>query len=120
MQQGRDGRKKKAQIRSTIRMLIPLDKQREAFEILSSLGKDTQLDPTCISYRLYRGVNEVRAIMVEELWENDAAVLRHLKSDTYRRVLLVVEMAEQPPEIRFDTITSTSGIETIKNARIKT
>lgn len=120
MQQGKADRKKQSQIRSTIRMMIPLDKQSEALEILKSLTKDVQLDPTCISYRLYRGVNEVRAIMVEEFWENDAAIQRHLKSDTYRRVLLVVEMAEQPPEIRFDTITSTSGIETIKNARIKT
>lgn len=117
MKQGEDDRKKKSQIRSTIRMLIPLNKQSEALEILSSLRKDTQLDPTCINYRLYRGVNEVRAIMVEGLWEGDAAIRRHLKSDAYRRVLIVIEMAEEPPEIRFDTITRTSGVETIECAR---
>jgi len=120
MQQGKDDRKKKPQIRSTIRMLIPLDKQSEALEILRSLRKDTQLDPTCISYSLYRGVSEVRAIMVEELWENDAAIQQHLKSDAYHRVLLAIELAEQPPEIRFDKIISTSGFETIENARIQT
>ena len=30
---------------------------------------------------------------------------------------LVIEMAEKPPEIRFDTITSSSGVETIEKAR---
>jgi hypothetical protein len=29
-------------------------------------------------------------------------MLRHLQSDENRRVLLAIEMAEEPPEIRFD------------------
>jgi hypothetical protein len=32
-------------------------------------------------------------------------------------VLLVVEMATKPPEIHFDTIAHSSGIETIEKAR---
>jgi hypothetical protein len=42
---------------------------------------------------------------------------RHLQSDEYRRVLLVLEMAIKQPEIRFDTIMSSTGIETIEKAR---
>jgi quinol monooxygenase YgiN len=63
-------------------------------------------------------VDEVRAIMVEEFWANDEDIRRHLKSEVYRRVLLVIEMAEEPPEIRFDTIARTSGVETIEKARM--
>jgi len=104
-------------VRSTIRMLIPLYKQSEALEILESVRVQTQFEPGCIGSRLYHGTDEKRAIMIEELWMNEKDLTCHLRSDRYRRVLLVVEMAEEPPDIRFETITHWSGIETIENAR---
>jgi quinol monooxygenase YgiN len=103
-------------VRSTIRMLIPLDKQSEAIDILGYVSAQVQYEPSCISSRLYRGVDEVRAIMVEELWTDNEGLLRHLQSDEYHRVLLAVEMAEERPDIRFDEISHTSGLETIENA----
>mgnify|MGYP001819635596 CR=1 FL=1 len=109
----------KGKVRSSIRMLIPLDKQSEAIDILGSVSAQVQFDPSCISSRIYRGVDEVRAIMVEELWQNREGIMNHLQSAAYRRVLLVIEMSEEPPEIRFDTITDSSGVETIENARMK-
>lgn len=117
MRQGQDGQISKGKIRSTIRMLIPLNKQSEALDILGSVRAQIQFDPSCISSRLYRGVDEVRAIMIEELWQNDEGIQRHLNSETYRRVLLVVEMADESPEIRFDAIATSSGVETIEKAR---
>ena len=103
-------------IHSTIRMLIPLNKQREAVDILRSVCAHVQFEPSCISSRIYRGMDDERAIMIEELWTNNDDVLHHLQSEEYRRVLLVVEMAEEPPEIRFDEISRTSGLETIEKA----
>ena len=107
-------------VRSIIRMLIPLEKQSEALEILGSMIEQTQFEPGCLSCRLYRGVEDALAIMLEELWINDEDVQRHLQSDKYRKVLLVVEMAAEPPEIRFDTIEHSMGVERIEQARIQT
>ena len=56
-------------------------------------------------------------LWLEELWMSDEEVKRHLRSDKYRKVLLVIEMAAEPPEIRFDTIIHSSGVETIEQAR---
>ena len=104
-------------VRSTIRMLIPLDKQSEALQILGRVSDQVRFEPRCLSSRLYRGVDEVRAIMLEELWETDREFLQHLRSDTYRRILLVIEMAEEPPDIRFDFIADSGGVEVIEQAR---
>ena len=117
MRRGQEGQINKGTVRSTIRMLIPLDRQSEALDILGSVSAQIQFEPSCISSRIYRGVDEVRAIMVEELWANDEDIVRHLNSDVYHRVLLVIEMAEEPPEIRFDTIAHSSGVETVEKAR---
>ncbi len=89
-------------VRSTIRMLIPLEKQSEALEILGSTTEQTQFEPGCIGRWLYGGVEDGRAILLEELWMSDEDVQCHLRSEKYRKVLLVVEMAAEPPEIRFD------------------
>jgi quinol monooxygenase YgiN len=111
---------KMGMVRSTIRMLLPLSKQNEALEILGSMTEQIQFEPGCISCRLYRGVDDEGVIMIEELWMNEEDVRRHLRSDKYRKVLLVVEMAAEPPEIRFDTIAHSSGVETIEKARSQT
>jgi quinol monooxygenase YgiN len=100
-------------------MLIPLEKQSEALEILGSTIEQTQFEPGCLSCRIYRGVEDARAIMLEELWMSEEDVQYHLQSEKYRKVLLVVEMASEPPEIRFDNITHSGGVERIEQARIQ-
>jgi quinol monooxygenase YgiN len=77
----------------------------------------SNLEEACISCRLYRDIQEDRAFMLEEIWSSEKDMQRHLKSDRYHTVLLVFEMATEPPEIRFDTIAHSSGIETIVKAR---
>jgi quinol monooxygenase YgiN len=104
-------------VHSTIRMLIPLAKQSEALEILGAVCAQIEFEPSCISTHLYRGVDDVRAIMVEERWISNEHMLQHLQSDAYRRILLVIEMAEEPPEIRFEKIVQSGGMETIEKAR---
>jgi len=107
-------------VRSTIRMHMPVKSQNEALEILGPMTEQIQFEPGCISCRLYRGVEDEDLIMIEELWMNEEDVQRHLRSDKYRKFLLVIEMAAEPPEIRFDTIARSSGVETIEKARSQT
>ena len=106
-------------VRSTIRMLIPVQKQNEVLEILGSMTEQIQFEPGCISSRLYRDVQENRALMLEEIWSSEKYLQRHLSSDKFHTVLLVVEMAAEPPEIRFDMISYSTGIETIEKDRAK-
>jgi quinol monooxygenase YgiN len=104
-------------LRSTIRILIPPGKQSDALEILASISEQTQFEPGCVCSRLYRDVTDNRITLLEELWLTFEDLQRHLQSEKYRRILLVIEMAAEPPEIRFDTIAQTSGMETIEQAR---
>ena len=83
--------------RSTVRIRVPLHLQREALEILSSVSQQIQSEPGCISSRLYQSVNDTRTVMMEDVWANREEMQHHFRSDAYRRVLLVVEMAEKDP-----------------------
>lgn len=104
-------------IRSTIRMHISPEKESDALNILCSLCEQIKYQIGCSSCRVYRSVDEPRAIMMEELWISEEDLRRHLRSDAYRLILLVIEMADRPPEIRFDSITDSTGFEIIEEER---
>ena len=104
-------------IHVTIRINMPSRRVREAIEILNSFTERTRIQPGCISSRVYRDVQEKNTIMVEELWQNQENLDQHLRSAEYRNMLLVVEMAQENPEIRFSPIQNSTGVETIEKAR---
>jgi hypothetical protein len=55
--------------------------------------------------------------MLEEVWSTQDQLDRYLRSEEYRRMLLVMEMAGEPPEIKFRTISNQAGIEVVEKAR---
>ncbi len=102
---------------ATIRMTIPARKFGEALRILRSVTEQTRVQPGCLSCQVYRNGQEDNVLLLEQLWSNEADLERHLRSDEYRQVLMVMEMATKEPEVRFDTIFSSAGIEIIEKAR---
>jgi quinol monooxygenase YgiN len=104
-------------VHTTIRMEMSPGNARGALKILRPVAERTGIEAGCISCRIYQDVQQEHTIMIEELWNSQEELLRHLCSSDYQRVLLVIEMAKGQPEIRFNTISNTSGFETIVEAR---
>jgi quinol monooxygenase YgiN len=104
-------------IHATIRMTLPTQKSKEAEEILRSMAERTSVQPGCISCRIYHDTQEEHVIMIEEVWKSQEELERHLRSAEYRNVLLVIEMAQKEPEIRFSEFSASTGVETIEKAR---
>ena len=104
-------------ILATLRIAIPLEKRGEALKILKSMVARNQAQPDCVFCRICEDALEDNVLQFEEMWRTEEELERHLRSDQYHRVLLVMEMALKHPEVRFDTVTSSRGIETIEQAR---
>ena len=104
-------------VHGTIRMLIPPKRRGGVLEILSSLAERSRFEPGCICYRVYQDAEGEPVVMLEHLWESGEDLERHLRSEEFRKVLLVMEMSLECPEIRFEEISRSTGIETIEKAR---
>lgn len=104
-------------IHSIIRMVIPDNKLVETRRILLSVLERTRVEPGCINCNLYQCIEDEHVMMIEQLWHSNADLELHLRSGDYLKVLLVVEMALEKPEIRFDSISCSTGVETIEKAR---
>jgi quinol monooxygenase YgiN len=107
----------KSSIRVGIRMLIPANAHDEALMILNSVTEMIRIEEGCVSCRLYQDLQDRGALMLEQLWARQIDLERHLRTEQFHTVLLVVDMASEFPEIRFDFIERTSGMETIQKVR---
>jgi quinol monooxygenase YgiN len=104
-------------ILATLRMIIPLDKKKETLDFLRRVAEQIRCMPGCLSFKIYHDDEEDEFLMVEELWNSQEELDRHLQSDNYRHMLLLAETASQPPEIKFQTITASAGLEIVERAR---
>lgn len=107
-------------IQAMVKMDFAPQTIHEALQILHSIVERTRAEAGCISCSVYRDMENEHLFVFEETWRSEEALQHHLRSEDYRKVLLVMEMAITPPVIRFDTITDTGGVEVIVDARSKT
>ena len=102
---------------ATIRMAIRPQRRVEALKILRSMAEQCRFDDGCLGWHIYGDLLENNVIMFEEIWSTEEDLEAHMRSEEYLNLLLVMEMALKQPEIRFDTISTSTGIETIEKAR---
>jgi quinol monooxygenase YgiN len=104
-------------LRATVRLTIPPQKRDEALKILKSAASQCGVMPNCLGCYIYADIQEDKVLMFEQTWRSREDLEHHLRSEEYYKVLLVMEMALEQPDIRFDTISGSTGIETVEKAR---
>jgi len=102
---------------ATVRMAIPAQKRGEALKILKSIAGQSKVYSGCLGCHVYEDVQEDNVIMYEEMWRSEEDLERRLRSPEYRTMLLVMEMALKYPEVRFNKVSTSTGIEMIEKAR---
>jgi quinol monooxygenase YgiN len=107
----------KFMVLATIRMIIPPKKRDEALKILRSMAEQCKIHSGCLACYIYEDVQEENVLMFEEIWGNEEDLTQHIRSREYQNVLLVMEMAPKRPEVRFNTVSISTGMETIEKAR---
>jgi len=105
-------------IHSSLRMKFTPEKLPEAREILCSIVERIRVSQGCLGCDVYQQLLEPGVLLFEEWWNNPADLGRHLRSDLYRRVILVIEMAMEYPSVKFSEIANTTGLEMVEKVRM--
>ncbi len=95
----------------------PSGKRKQLGSALSSLIGPTQVQPGCLSCRLLQNWQDLDELLVEANWETQEDLIRHLQSDSYKQLLLMMETSRIPPVLRFWTVQVANGIELVAVAR---
>jgi quinol monooxygenase YgiN len=95
----------------------PPDKRKDLFKVLlSSLGP-TRVQPGCVECRLYQDCSDTNTHYLESRWETSDDLVRHIRSDAYKRLLLLMELGAEPPSIEFFTVSEIKGLNFIEAVR---
>lgn len=98
-------------------MKISPQKRGEILKILRTLVEVCGYETGCFNCHIYGDLQETDVFMFEQVWRAEDDLKQHIRSGEYHTLLLALELALQQPEIRFNVISSSTGIETIRKAR---
>ncbi len=84
---------------------------------LSRVLGPTRTLPGCVSCLLCSEFADENVLLLTEEWDDLDKLRAYVQADSFRVVLSALDYASQPPEVRFDTVTRTGGMEFIAACR---
>jgi quinol monooxygenase YgiN len=100
-----------------VRVVVPGSKRAEVLQALRLLRGPTAARMGCVSCHVYRDDEHENALLLLQQWASEEDLDRYIRSDLYSTILAVMETASEPPDIRFDTVACTAGVELVEAAR---
>ncbi len=98
-------------IRVHVHMVTPPEKHDEIERSLHARVGSIRALRGCLDCRLYREVDNENALTLGELWSDHTAWERHALSDSFREILVLVDLSVEPPDILFEKIQTTWGLQ---------
>ena len=104
-------------ITALIKIAVPFARQKSAVEAVQSILGWTSAQPGCISIALYQDTNNPDLLMLLQEWEDWGSVETHIRSDAFRNVFELMELSSEQPEIKFNSVSESKGMELIEKLR---
>lgn len=101
----------------SLRIVVPAAKRQELVSSVSSLLAPTRVQPDCLSAKVYLDTEDAGAVTMVQEWASRPQLDRYLNSDAGRLLLEAMESSSMAPEVRFDTIQQSGGMEVFAQAR---
>lgn len=98
-------------IAASLRLVVPEKRKAEVLKTLRSLLGPTSAQAGCAGCWIYRDALDDAIYLYVEEWGSREQLERHIRSDLYRRLLALMEIAVEEPEVRYDTISERQGFE---------
>jgi quinol monooxygenase YgiN len=104
-------------IHATVTIAAAPTQRQEVASALRSLMNPMRVEPGFLDCRLYEDVTAEGVFTLVEEWATQTDFRRHLRTRSYRLMMMIMEMSAVPPEVRFHEVSHTMGIEAIHAAR---
>ncbi len=94
----------------------PTDR-KNAINVFDTLAGSTSVKPGCKMIRFQSDVHDDDDLILIEEWETMAELEQHIGSNEFRKIMAIMDMAIEQPEILFYTVSSTMGFELVEEIR---
>ena len=96
---------------------MPPGKRQEVGSALAALINPTETQLGCLRCRLLQNWHDPDELVVEANWEAAEDLNGHLRSDLYKRLLLLMELCPVAPVLQFCTVQEVRGLDLVQEAR---
>jgi quinol monooxygenase YgiN len=101
----------------TLCLVARRSSRRELETALCFLLGPTQVQAGCVACHLYQDLSNPNSFRFECVWQTEADLVSHLRSETYRQFLILMELSAEQPLVQFHTIANTQGLELVHATR---
>ena len=104
-------------IQATVTIVAHRSQRKGVLEALRSLLTPASGEEGCLRRRLSEDIETKGSFTFVEEWATSADFQRRLRSASYLRLLQIMELSAEPPEVRFLEVAGAKGMEVVYAAR---
>jgi len=102
-------------IQVTFKMIVRHDKRSDLLAAMKGMLQPVRVERGCLNYGLYQDVENSDAFLLLEEWATQQDLEKHICTDNQRQLLALMDLLSEQPELRFNTVTHTAGMDLIEN-----
>ena len=102
-------------ILATLKMLVRPERRSDLLETMRGMLEPARVERGCISYRLYEDVEDRNTFVLVEEWATRKDLESHIRTDNQRRLLTLMDLLSEQPELQFNTVSHTEGMDLIED-----
>jgi quinol monooxygenase YgiN len=102
-------------VRLSVALRASAHHERDVVEALRFVRAGTLLESGC--QRCFAWIDPDSTIQYVEEWETESDLRRHVRSPRFTSLLAVLEAAPERPDVQFDFVTVTRGLEYVAEIR---
>ncbi len=104
----------------TLRMIVRPERRSDLLETMREMLEPARVERGCLSYHLYEDVEDRNAFVLVEEWKTQKDLESHIRTDSQRRLLALLDLLSRQPELRFNTVSHTAGMDLIEEVLHRT
>ena len=101
----------------TLSLIVSPADRKNAVSIFETIAGSTSVKPGCKRVMFCSDVNNDDNLMLIEEWDSMEEAEQHIGSEEFRKIMAIMDMAVEPPEILFHSVSSTMGFELVEKVR---
>ena len=102
-------------ILATLKMVVRPERRGDLLEAMRGMLEPARVERGCLNYCLYEDVEDRNTFFLLEEWETQQDLERHILTENQQRLLTVMDFLSEQPELRFNTVSHTVGMDLIEN-----
>jgi quinol monooxygenase YgiN len=101
----------------TIDMRFDPEDREESLRLLVALSEQTRARRSCRSCHVAVNAAEPASVHYREEWDSEVAFHQHVQSETFRRLLFVLDLCVEEPRVLVEVLSWHRGVSRLRTLR---